>query len=470
MTVNLYKFDKKLNSTARPGNVDTTTFEVKLKTESSILTPVLQLMNKDFSWFEEVYKPYLYNYAYIESFGRWYFVTNWSFVNGFWEASLSVDVLASFKGHILESEQYVSRAADVTAEECGNIVDSTPLILSTSIRKTANGDAIYRSQYTDGFFIVGIISPNAAMGSTNYYLFNSASGLATFTSKLLSNADYLQASEVSDELMKCLVNPMQYITTCKFFPFPTDGLETTVEPVKLGFWDIGLSGERINNFSIWKESVIEIPKHPQMVSVGNFVNVSPYSNYTLQFEPFGNISLDSYALLSATQVTLAVQIDLVTGESQLNVIADNEYIVGRYYSQMAVDIPLSATTTSLLGIGAGIASGIIHDAVSQFGGSELASLATGVCSAISAKGTGVSTRGTQTTRSFMTGFPKLIGHFQLVSEEYRKKLGRALCKNVKLSTLTGFAMVVRPAVELETATVTEQEQIVRYMEGGFYIE
>ena len=50
------------------------------------------------------------NYAYIEEFGRWYYITNiTSVINGLWEISMHVDVLYTYKDQIREQSGIVAR-------------------------------------------------------------------------------------------------------------------------------------------------------------------------------------------------------------------------------------------------------------------------------------------------------------------------------------------------------------------------
>ena len=66
--------------------------EGHLKGETSIVNPVITIDNEN---------PALYNYVYIESFGRYYFVTDIKSIRtNIWELYLHVDVLMSFKEQI----------------------------------------------------------------------------------------------------------------------------------------------------------------------------------------------------------------------------------------------------------------------------------------------------------------------------------------------------------------------------------
>ena len=102
-SIKLYKFNKKVNSTATPLD-NGRNFNCNIKTPSSLISPVIELeYNPD-----NIPK---YNYAYIEAFERYYFINNIVFDRGLWILSLGVDLLASYKDDIINSRQYVIRSS-----------------------------------------------------------------------------------------------------------------------------------------------------------------------------------------------------------------------------------------------------------------------------------------------------------------------------------------------------------------------
>ena len=76
-----------------------------LRQETSIKTPVITIAGNDNTPF--------YNYAYIEEFSRYYFITDIKSVrNGIWEISFLCDVLMSFKNDILNSYAIVDHTTE----------------------------------------------------------------------------------------------------------------------------------------------------------------------------------------------------------------------------------------------------------------------------------------------------------------------------------------------------------------------
>ena len=69
--VSLFQFSKKENSTGRPAAGSGAYFSCVLKDGTGVLNPVITL---DMGLNES---PTKYNYAYINTFGRYYFINEW---------------------------------------------------------------------------------------------------------------------------------------------------------------------------------------------------------------------------------------------------------------------------------------------------------------------------------------------------------------------------------------------------------
>ena len=91
-------------------------YDGEIKGDFSPLAPVVR-----FKTIPETEMPKA-TYCYIESFRRYYFMS-WAFVSGFWEASMTCDVLGSFRAEVLASTQYVKRSAsnkNLTVSDAAN--------------------------------------------------------------------------------------------------------------------------------------------------------------------------------------------------------------------------------------------------------------------------------------------------------------------------------------------------------------
>lgn len=79
-----------------------------LKDETSIIDPIIEIRS-DLS----LAMVSTINFAYIEAFNRYYFVTNIvSTTNGLWEIHMHVDVLMTYKAQIREQDAVVARQSE----------------------------------------------------------------------------------------------------------------------------------------------------------------------------------------------------------------------------------------------------------------------------------------------------------------------------------------------------------------------
>lgn len=110
------------------------TFEGQARDEVNILTPVV-LFDTD-----EILR---YNYAYIPQFQRYYSITDKNvFREGLFMVSFSVDVLMSFRGHILQLTAVVDKQS--MPENGDEYIDDSSLVTDNVMFTT-----VYN--YPDGF-------------------------------------------------------------------------------------------------------------------------------------------------------------------------------------------------------------------------------------------------------------------------------------------------------------------------------
>ena len=165
MVINLYAFSKKKNSTAQPTGTGTTLSSVQLKDETSLINPVI-IINPATTGMPNPFVPGYFNYAYIASFSRYYFITDTRWINGLWELYLTVDVLASFKTGIGTLSEYVVRSASAYD---GSISDT---LYPTNTGLYRNKEYFSNRFDSNGVYVVGIInnSANAVDGAITYYM------------------------------------------------------------------------------------------------------------------------------------------------------------------------------------------------------------------------------------------------------------------------------------------------------------
>ena len=249
--ITLYTLTKKENSTARPSANTGTSFSCVLKAPSGILNPTIEL---DIGLNDS---PANYNYAYIPAYDRYYWISEWINTGPLWSAKLKVDVLASYKNEIGNTDLYVLRSA---SNYDGYIVDSLyPTKVSNVTEITSPNAALWNSILSNGCFIVGVISDQGAFGGIDYYALT-YSNMNTFIHSLLNDqiADQVNGFSSQDcqiALQKALIDPLSFIKSCIFLPYD-DVIGTPDTSLRIWSWTITVDCKKIslNNTYINKDT------------------------------------------------------------------------------------------------------------------------------------------------------------------------------------------------------------------------
>ena len=530
ITVTLYKnFKKRENSTKIPAVSDAhTDFTCTLKSNTSVMDPVLEfyLTGQDPA---DTPIGQGFNYAYIPKWNRYYFIRNWSYVNGIWLASLNVDVLASYKSDIGALSKYVNRAASASDID---IADSLYATKNTADVSYVYSDNPFRVS-PFGSYIVGVIGtqqtnvPN--IGGINYYLFSS-SQMYQFVDYLMSStmANLMAdpAAGLTDTVVKAITNPLDYIESCIWFPFAIDGVTTApvVQP-KLGWWDniapitggltpLGGGGMDSLKFTVggsWDNS-LAIPAHPQAATRGKWLNTEPYSQYVFHLDPWGDIPLDGQVIAdSMSNINYTILAEGISGIGVLELYAGSQLLTRRATS-LGVSISLAqiitdfSSMTSQSGLVAGATAGVasggftfknLGKALGDYfsfqtwkhanGQKELKALFTGVgkdaASGVMAYNTKMETigvagsivsfmgsalAGPDSSVMYTQGAWIKITRFTLIDEDLVDH-GRPLCQIKTLSTLSGYLECADAEHDI-AALDDEKDMIGSHLVGGFYYE
>lgn len=380
----LFSFEKKKNSTKRPVLSDGTTMSGEMKSDFSPLAPVVT-----FNLSDATHIP-AYNYAYIAEFQqRYYFITDWLFVGGLWRATMAVDVLATYKDDILSSNQYVSRAKSLNP---GDIIDASYPALTSITRQqdVTTMSSFWGTSYESGTIILGVVGSSSYTVGANTYYAMSVLAFSYFMGQMLNNPNWLNisATEISTDLQKALINPTQYITSCIWLPlfwedvvyYDTSIPSNFTKTIRCGWWDFQMpSGEgtgaytaRIlhNPLSLYydymrKTGGWSIQKHPQAATRGKWLNLSPYSKYTLYCPPFGVFDLDTVDLMNATTLTLEVKVHYYTGDAVLRVLIDdvnfpNQNIpILKVNANVGVQLPVGQIAMNLTNFDSALTAGAV---------------------------------------------------------------------------------------------------------------
>lgn len=461
-----YQFAKRTNSTKRPSGGQG--FGIDLKAPCNIIDPEIKIATQN--------DPTGYNYCYLPTFSRYYWVKNWTYSDGLWNASLTVDTLASYRDQIGYSTEYVVRSS---AKYNGTISDGLYPATAEVRSVTSAFQGGFSETISGGFFVIGFIAKAANSIGAITYVVMTPGNAKKLSAKLLTDVSYLSIdnAEISDSLTKVLFNPYQYIVSCNYFPFDVAELTAhlpLVSNVDIGWWSIDIPcwilGADNNNLT--KSVSAGIPKHPQAASRGGYCNASPYTDYTIFLQPFGVIPLDASKLWGASTLSIQYTADLFTGDSILRVFTDTNQLVHETTAKLGVPIQLSNITFDVPSGGGLLQTGI----AAAFGGLQAAltggsfsDVGNGILNAAQATNADVASKGATGSTIAFDSVPYMVARFKILVDDNNEDHGRPLCKRVQLSTIPGFIMVDDPDIALN-ATAAEIDSVKSYLKNGFFYE
>lgn len=466
MQATFYQFAKRTNSTKRPSGGQE--FGIDLKAPCNIINPEIKIASQS--------DPTGYNYCYLPTFSRYYWVKNWTYSGGLWVASLTVDTLASYREQIGTSTEYVARSS---ATYDGTISDGLYPATAKVQSVTTAFQGGFAETINGGFFVIGFIAKSANSIGAVTYVVMTPSNAKKLSAKLLTNVSYLNIdnAEISDNLTKVLFNPYQYIVSCNYFPFDIAKITAhlpLVSSVDVGWWSIDVPcwilGE--DNNKLTKSVSVSIPKHPQAGSRGGYCNASPYTDYTIFLQPFGVIPLDASKLWGAVTLSIKYMVDLFTGDSILRIFTNSNQLVHETTAKLGVPIQLSNITFDipsgggLLQTGIAAAFGGIQAALS---GGSFSDVGNGILNAAQATNADVASKGATGSTIAFDSVPYMVARFKILVDDNNDDHGRPLCQRVLISSIPGYIMVDDPDIAL-TATAEEIDSVKSYMKNGFFYE
>lgn len=444
----LWQFSKRENSTKRPSDSDATMVDCETNNDFDLLNPVFV-----FSFRGGSSNPTQYNYCYVGTFKRYYWITGWTFSNGQWIASCSVDALASWKTEIGRQSAYVLRSS---ASYDGNIQDTLYPAKMDIVLDVSTAKSPFDLQ---GEYIVGTVADG---GITDYAILTPEE-FTNFSKAAFSDAFYQGVAAGVDWMAKAAFDPMQYLRSVLYLPFPAGG-GGRAAAVKLGWWDTGIvglftrtGGAHIAHFTL------DVPKHPQAGDRGAYLNCAPYASYVLDCRPWGRISLDPEDLKDVSSVTFDIQVDDITGEGVLTTtIGGGRRVLA--VAQVGQPVQLSQVTHN---VGGAIVSAV-GGVASAVAGNAIGAVV-GIGNAVNSVMGKVNTIGVNGSASQLSTPPQLSASFIKIVDEDNADRGRPLCQVRRIDTLPGYQIHADPEMSLP-CTQNEMVTISGYLTGGFLYE
>lgn len=309
--------NKRENSNDRFSIVGMTSVDCILKAGTSLTHPVLEIQIDNTT---DVVTYSQYNEAYIQSFDRYYFIRDWQMKGRKMLCYCEVDVLASFWNDIKDQTFYISRSTQAVNPDLPDGMVATMGGYQLSSQYTRSPLAV-SSATSYGSFIVAVINKNGSLGGITYYLMSYLTFMS-FCVKLFDISSFGTFTGITDDVAKVIVNPFQYVASCIWLPFDVNAIRNTTTntattTVSMGYWNMTLTASvyTLDALSPMYNTmqIFNIHRHPSASTTMTYLNLAPYSKYSLYLYPFGFIDLDPLDLYHITQLHCMIAVDLRTG-------------------------------------------------------------------------------------------------------------------------------------------------------------
>lgn len=476
ITATFYTFSKRKNSTGRPSGG--TSKNIYLKDPTSVLNPQIYL---------ETSNPSSFNYCYIPTFDRYYFISDWVSDHGMWQANCNVDVLASWKNSINSSVQYVVRSG---SRSNTYVVDNAYPMTSEFTHSTTTLSTKPFGNSGNIRYVLGVTNSdttsNTKIGAATYYHLTESQINGIISKLLTENYFGLGAVEalagITPAVIKTILSPIEYIGECYVLPYNILANQVALgAPFKCGWWTIPnlsatypiLDGSFSNKaVKIWEQTNIVLPSHPDNTH-GFYTNLPPYTKHTLYAGAFGTVQLDPAYIANSASITLSVEADF-KGWCRLLVRTDSSHGDSVFtLAQCNVSIPISLSQAknnlfsgmaNIVQNGANLELGIAEGNMPKMIGS-----AAGVGNAITTMFPSFEGKGAGASIAALTRDWFIESSFSRLTESASGIFGSPLMESVELSTLTGFCQVQEPQIDFACYD-SEHDQIAQFMSNGFYLE
>lgn len=465
LSITLYQFSKKSNSTARPTGTGVVLNNCYWLDDTDVIRPAVRLV------YDPQFDPTIYNYAYMS--GRYYFIDSWTYTNRGWVAYMNEDFLATFKNTVGDLTSYVYRSS---YENDGDVVDTLYPSKASCVVDEIPLTNPWTYSVSGGCFVIGVISKDAIYGSVRYCAMD-YTNFTTLCNALLADSLLIDGNfdidDASLALQKSIVDPLQYIVSAVFIPIPLSSIVgTTRSKLAVWDWEITVANTEItlNPYSD-NSANVTLPKHPATAARGNYVNGSPLTRAELNFPPFGTIELDTSITATHPYIYLRYSVDYISGEGTLRVFAREaaasaeQVLIGETSARVGVPIQLSQVDRNHLGAIGGVLGGII----SAFTGNWMG-LAEGIGSGISSMVAHPKTSGSNGTFYQLQYTPAMYMTFMDLVPADNDHHGRPLMGNRKFSNIPGFIQADSSGVTIGGALTAELDAIKSHIEEGFYYE
>lgn len=373
MQIKIGSFSKRHNSTKQPASTwGATLADVELKEDCSMEEPVFRI---GFSNWNPAY-----NYIYVPSWGRYYFVIDVTVrIGRIWEVACRLDAAATYKSDIQATTAFV--LYDTVANS--DLIDSRlPIVAPAQVmRNMVTLDPGLSSN--TGTLAVSVVGQD----STATYLLSAAQlrdllNATAFGSYFASQLDPIDDDITGNLLQDVVRSLMEFIKAIKaifrqltsgqnlmgciksaiWYPWALVG-DGSIQEIYLGRMGTGISALPVYNpIEVLDPVTVNIPWQAY-----DWRRMSPYHHVYLYIPFIGEMELSTSDLVGTTSLTIYTSINKHNGNMNVQVATDRGQIIGIFGASTGVSIPVGASNitpqqvvnsiTQAAGAAAGVASG-----------------------------------------------------------------------------------------------------------------
>ncbi len=474
MEVRFYHFTKRNKSTKIPTSGDYLTVNVSLKDGCSVLRPVLLL---------QTFNAAAYNYFYVPSWNRYYFIADANFVNYMWEVGGTIDVLASYKAAIGNTTSLILYASGANADICDDRIPS----FSTVVRGHEKAFFTGMTISTVGRIVLGI----TGKGSFGIYVLKNASDLnelldgvdnwtSAYWNDIFDAAKQLYFGGSAAECLKAAIKiPIQFDAS----------LHGTEEELVLGGYpcqksdSTKIKGYKIGDPIYEYVTTISIPWN-----YNDWRNISQYTEVALYIPFIGVISLPATELKLESSLRIDFKLNISSGDIAVAVVgaaspnriyctASGNCAINTPYGSTGIDTNrATAAITSGVGVlvaaGAAAFTGGLSLMAAGAIGAGLASVAKNTLAALGGNSSGSGGLGGGASSKLEKNVHIWVVSKQLTESQSNLNplIGKPLMKCDIPSKYLGYVQTDGFQFEHIQAYSEEKDMINRLMDSGIYYE
>ena len=488
MVVTLYAIQKRINSTKTPTGGGKAFSSVLLKSPSSVVRPKIS-----FKWdVNGLSAPTAYNYAYINDYQRYYWIDEWTYDDRQWTASMSVDVLASWKDTIGSANKYVVRA-DVNDPSQALIDNKYPALTAPyeGLTTTSGWGNLWVTDLSSGSIIVSVVGESnsyTAAGLSYIYMtptefnkmvkacFTQSLAVWNATSTLGANLGEV-FQNFGENWLRTLDDPFKYIKGAMWFPFSVPHSSSGFN-VHLGLIDTQATGYAITSPTIIQDCTATIPFQDTTDPIYTWYTLmEPYLTAKVRFFPYGIFPVDTtMTFRNNGKIYCRSTVDVISGLGRFDVYAGDNANSGYILNSgsASVGVPLAIANSSINYLDAlrssAAAVGNVATAVSAPTAEGVIGAAASVGNAIASLAPQIGVIGQSGGISGFDASPHVYYSYHDVVAENVAEFGRPLCEIRTLGNISGFIQCADPEIGLPSAYPEEIRQVGDYLIGGFYYE